>query len=137
MRATLTTTILAACLLPLIASAQSIEYRMPTPAPLKVTEAAPPVVVPPSVAPTWAPNTNLGIVADFAAVDIVLPPATDNNELSLTYSIVGGLPTGWTFNPSTLTFSGGPSVNGEWNITVRAADILSATDVTFAVEIVS
>lgn len=67
------------------------------------------------------------------AWSFVIPPFTDPNGDTLTYSI-SGLPTWMAFNPGTRTLSGTPGPVGSWNITVTATDTSSvAASKTFTV----
>ncbi|MFC5409888.1 putative Ig domain-containing protein, partial [Larkinella bovis] len=79
----------------------------------------------PPVAPTIA-----GLTATVStAYSVQLPAFTDPNGDALSYTLTG-LPAGLSFNTSTRTISGTPSVTGTFSLTYSAADSQSETDLS-------
>ncbi len=68
--------------------------------------------------PAWVPLSPLDIVAN-TPVSYVVPAARCQ---SLTYSVVGGLPPGLSFDAATRTITGSSSAVGFYTILLRAAD---------------
>ena len=89
-------------------------------------------------APTWTPTLALGTVyTGQAMTPITVASATDNNGLSLTYSVVSGMPAGVSFGTSTLQFSGTPTTVGSYSIVIKASDSVSSTSKTFTLSVAS
>lgn len=71
--------------------------------------------------PTWTTIATQNATVN-TAFSYTVPAATDPEGQTLSYSVIGSLPSGLSFNATTRVLSGTPTVGGSHSIKVRATD---------------
>ena len=85
----------------------------------------------PNVGPAWSTQNTFNYTQDVATTYQL--SATDDSGLSITYSIISGLPSGLSVNSSTGLISGTSSIGGNGTIVARATDTNDAfTDISIS-----
>jgi hypothetical protein len=88
-------------------------------------------------APTWNAPADSRVAANASGYSVTLPAASDNEQTSLTYSIVAGLPPGLSFDADATkrVISGVPSTPGVYTVTARVSDGTLSTDMSFVITV--
>ena len=87
---------------------------------------------PPATAPSWADDTgNAQNWTQNTAITSFTVPAASGSPTP-TYAVVGSLPTGISFSPTTRLISGTPTIAGNGTIRIRATNSEGTDDWTVA-----